>query len=321
MSKLEKSKHIRLCYNLVERSKMKELIIIGAGPAGLTAAIYASRAGVDTMIIEKGAPGGKVFVTHKVENYPGFESISGRELASQMHKHALKFGAEYKYGDVISVEDKGDYKLVKTNIEEYKAKNVIIATGTENRKLNIKGEEEFSGRGVSYCAICDGNFFKDLDVAVIGGGNSALEESLYLADLCRTVTIIHRRDTFRAENYIAEKIKMKDNIKLELDSVVEEIQGVDKVEGVKVHNIKTNEDKELKVNGVFIYVGLIPMLDNFKSLDIYDERGKIILNENLETKIKGIYVCGDVREKDLRQIATAVSDGSLAAQNIVNNLK
>ncbi|MFV0424022.1 MAG: NAD(P)/FAD-dependent oxidoreductase, partial [Bacilli bacterium] len=200
---------------------MKELIVIGAGPAGLTAALYASRAGVDTMIIEKGAPGGKVFVTHKVENYPGFESITGRELAQNMHKHALKFGAEYQYGEVLSVEDHGEYKLVKTNIDEYQAKNVILATGTENRKLNVKGEEEFAGKGVSYCAICDGNFFKDLEVAVIGGGNSALEEALYLADLCKKVTIVHRRNIFRAENYIVEKVKARDNIVFELDSVTD----------------------------------------------------------------------------------------------------
>ena len=300
---------------------MYDLIIVGAGPAGLTAAVYASRAGLKTLILEKGAPGGKVFVTHLVENYPGFESISGRELAGNMHKHALKFGAEYVYGDVLKIEDLGETKEVTTNMGKYTSKTVIIATGTENRKLDIKGEDEFTGRGVSYCAICDGNFFKGKDVVCVGGGNSALEEALYLADVCKSVTIIHRRDEFRAENYIVENVKKHPNIKLALDSVVEEIIGEDKVSSVKLKNVKTKEVTTLDTEGVFIYVGLISLTSNFNTLPILDKTGAVLTNEHMETSIKGIYSAGDVKSKELRQIATAISDGAIAAQSIINSLK
>ena len=300
---------------------MYDLIIVGAGPAGLTAAVYASRAGLKTLILEKGAPGGKVFVTHLVENYPGFESISGRELAGNMHKHALKFGAEYVYGDVLKIEDLGETKEVTTNMGKYTSKTVIIATGTENRKLGIKGEDEFTGRGVSYCAICDGNFFKGKDVVCVGGGNSALEEALYLADVCKSVTIIHRRDEFRAENYIVENVKKHPNIKLALDSVVEEIIGEDKVSSVKLKNVKTKEVTILDTEGVFIYVGLISLTSNFNTLPILDKTGAVLTNEHMETSIKGIYSAGDVKSKELRQIATAISDGAIAAQSIINSLK
>ena len=300
---------------------MYDLIIVGAGPAGLTAAVYASRAGLKTLILEKGAPGGKVFVTHLVENYPGFESISGRELAGNMHKHALKFGAEYVYGDVLKIEDLGETKEATTNMGKYTSKTVIIATGTENRKLDIKGEDEFTGRGVSYCAICDGNFFKGKDVVCVGGGNSALEEALYLADVCKSVTIIHRRDEFRAENYIVENVKKHPNIKLALDSVVEEIIGEDKVSSVKLKNVKTKEVTILDTEGVFIYVGLISLTSNFNTLPILDKTGAVLTNEHMETSIKGIYSAGDVKSKELRQIATAISDGAIAAQSIINSLK
>ncbi len=300
---------------------MLDLIIIGAGPAGLTAAIYASRAGLDTVIIERGAPGGKMFVTHEIENYPGFENITGRELSQTMHKHALKFGAKYEYGDVKEIIDLGETKKVITNMNEYEAKKVIIATGTENRKLGAPGEEELQGAGISYCAVCDGNFFRDRDVAVVGGGNSALEEALYLADICTSVTIIHRRQEFRAEEYIVNKVKNKQNIKFILDANVKSFNGEGKLESVTTVNKNTNEETVTEVAGAFVYVGLIPITSPFNDLGIVDERGNIKVDERLESKIKGIFVAGDVREKDLRQIATATNDGAICAQNIINDLK
>ncbi|WOO87377.1 thioredoxin-disulfide reductase [Mollicutes bacterium LVI A0039] len=300
---------------------MQDLIIIGAGPAGLTAAIYASRAGLDTMIIERGAPGGKMFVTHEIENYPGFENISGRELSQTMHKHALKFGAKYEYGDVKEIVDLGETKKVITNMNEYEAKKVIIATGTENRKLGAPGEDKLQGAGISYCAVCDGNFFRDRDVAVIGGGNSALEEALYLADICSSVTIVHRRQEFRAEDYIVNKVKQHEKIKFVLDSNVKSFDGEDTLQSVTVVNKLTNEETVIPVAGAFVYVGLIPITSPFTDLGIVDERGNIQVDERLESKIKGVFVAGDVREKDLRQIATATNDGAICAQNIINDLK
>ncbi len=299
---------------------MYDLIIVGAGPAGLTAALYASRAGVNTLIIERGAPGGKVFTTHLVENYTGTGKIGGRELASNMHKQAIEYGATYEYGDVENIIKENDIFKVKTNVNEYECKKVILATGTENRKLGALGEEEFLGRGVSYCAICDGNFFKEQDVAVVGGGNSALEEALYLADICNSVTIIHRRDEFRAENYIVNKVKEKSNIKFELNSQVKEIKGDQKVEAIILEN-KNQEVKEINVSGVFIYVGLIPLTVKFKNFDIFNEYDNVIVNSKMETSVKGLYSAGDINIKDLRQIATAVSDGAIAAQSVIEDLK
>ncbi len=300
---------------------MYDVTIVGAGPAGLTAAVYASRAGLKTLILEKGAPGGKVFVTHLVENYPGFESITGRDLSQHMHKHALKFGAEYKYGDVTAIEPMETGHRIITNMEEIETKTVILATGTENRKLAVKGEEEFTGRGVSYCAVCDGNFFRDQDVTVIGGGNSALEEALYLADICKSVTIVHRRQEFRAEPYIVENVKKRENIHFELDAVCKEIKGEDVVNSVIIEDVNTRERKELPTTGVFIYVGLIAMTSNFDKLDILDENKNITVDKDMRTKIPGIYAAGDVTPKHLRQIATAVNDGAIAAQSVINDLK
>ncbi len=299
---------------------MYDLIIVGAGPAGLTAALYASRAGVETLIIERGAPGGKVFTTHLVENYTGTGKVGGRELASNMHKQALEYGATYEYGDVENIVKENDIFKVKTNVNEYESKTVILATGTENRKLGAKGEEEFLGKGVSYCAICDGNFFKGQDVAVIGGGNSALEEALYLADICNSVTIIHRRDEFRAESYIVDKVKERENINFELNSQVQEIKGNDKVESILLEN-KSKEQKSLSVAGVFIYVGLIPLTVKFKNFDIFNDYDNVIVDPKMETSVKGLYSAGDINIKNLRQIATAVSDGAIAAQSVIENLK
>lgn len=299
---------------------MNDLIIVGAGPAGLTAALYATRAGVKTLILERGAPGGKVFTTHKVENYPGFESISGRELSQIFHKQSLLFGAQYEYGDVTDIKKENDKFKVTTNINEYEAKKVIIATGTENKLLGAKGEEEYTGKGVSYCAVCDGNFFKDQDVVVVGGGNSALEESLYLADICKTVTIIHRRQELRAEEYIVQKVKEKENINFKFDSEVVEFRGEPTLSEVEIKT-KNKENEIIKAKGAFIYVGLKPMTQKFQNFDIFTDNKNIIVNKNMETNISGLYSAGDVTDKKLRQIATAINDGAIAAQSVIDSLK
>lgn len=296
---------------------MYDLIIIGSGPAGQTAALYASRAGLKVLIIEKGAPGGKVFLTHKVENYPGYKSISGRELANLMQEHAVNFGAECIYGDVLEIKEN---KTVVTNMGTYEGRAVLIATGTENTKLEVDGEVRLNGKGVSYCAVCDGNFFKGKDVAVIGGGNSALEESIYLAGICNSVTLIHRRDEFKAESFIVKKFLEIENIHLELNSRALDFVGENKLETINVENIITGETKELHVDGVFIYVGLHAQVSQFANVIELDEHKSIIVNEHMETSVEGIYAAGDCTRKPLRQIATAVNDGAVAAQAIINYL-
>ena len=299
-----------------------DLIIIGAGPAGLTSALYASRAGVNVMVLEKGAAGGKVFLTDEVENYPGFGKIKGRELAALMKENSLTFGAKYQYGDVekIKENENGTY-IVETNMGNYETKSIIAATGMINRKIGIKGESELEGKGVSYCAICDGNFFKGKDVVVVGGGNSALEEALYLADICNTVTIVHRRDEFRAEQYIVDHVLNKENIKFEYDSIPLTIDGEEVVTGITIENIKTKEVKILKTNAVFIYIGFIPLTNIFAELGILDEHKNIEVDKNMRTNKKFIYGAGDVIDKQLRQITTAVNDGSIAAQSAIGDLK
>ncbi len=301
---------------------MFDVTIIGAGPAGLTSALYTSRAGLDTLVLEKAAPGGKVFLTDEVENYPGFKKIKGRELANQMKESSLAFGANYQYGDVEEVTelDNGNY-LVKTNMDEYETRSVIVATGMVNKELGIPGEVEFQGRGVSYCAICDGNFFKEQDVAVIGGGNSALEEALYLADICKSVTLIHRRDEFRAEQYIVDKVLKKENINIIYDTVGVEVKGEEVVNGLVVENVKTKEQQTLDIKAVFIYIGFIPMTGYFDNLNITDENHNIKVDLNMRTDKPRIYGAGDVINKELRQITTAVNDGSIAAQSAINDLK
>ena len=300
---------------------MYDVIIIGAGPAGLTAALYASRAKLNVLVLEKAAPGGKVFTTDEVENYPGIEKIKGRELALKLKETCLQFGAKYEYGDVVEVNDEEDKVHVKTNMGEYYAKKIIIATGMVNRKLNIPGEDEYYGKGVSYCAICDGNFFKGKEVVIVGGGNSALEESLYLAEICSKVTLIHRRDTFRAEKYIVDNVVAKDNIEIVYNSVIDKIKGEEIVEEIDIRNTKTNEIKTIKTSAVFIYVGFMPQTEFLNNLDILDNNNCIDVDKNMQTKYKNIYAAGDVINKELRQIITAQNDGAIAAQHIIKSLE
>lgn len=289
-----------------------DVVIIGGGPAGLTAGIYTRRAMLNTVLIEKMGIGGQIIVTDLVENFPGFLEISGADLAMKFEEHARKFGLETKsMAEVSGIEDKGQTKTVKTTEGDLEAKAVIIATGTTPRKLGAKGELGFIGKGVSYCATCDGFFFRDKVVVVVGGGDSAITEAIFLTKMAKKVYVVHRRDKLRAEKINQEHAFANPKISFVWDSVVEEIAGKNVVEKVIVRNVKTNATLELKTDGVFIYVGLIPntAFANVKK----DEWGFIIANDKMETSVRGIFAAGDCRVTPLRQIATAVGDGAIAA--------
>nr|WP_080948229.1 thioredoxin-disulfide reductase [Lactobacillus helveticus] len=302
--------------NEVITMKEYDLVVIGAGPGGMTAAMYGARANLKVAMIDRGVYGGQMNNTAEVENYPGFPSIMGPDLGEKMYKSATKQGVEFVYGDVQKIELDGQKRIVKMDPEDITAKAVIIATGSTNRKLGIPGEEEYSGRGVSYCAVCDGAFFKDENVAVVGGGNSAISEGLYLANLAKDVDVIHRRDQLRAERVLQTRAFKNPKMEFTWDSVPVEIVGDEnKVTGVKVHNKKTDEDKVIDASGVFIYIGNVPNSEPFKELKITDDQGWIITNDQMETTVPGIYAVGDVRQKKLRQIVTAVGDGGIAGQN------
>lgn len=289
-----------------------DVLVIGAGPGGLTAALYASRANLSTIILDKGAPGGEVLNTSEVENYPGFSLISGPELAEHMFNSATRFGARYEYGDVTHIEPGQGSHQVHTSQTIYEAKAVIIATGAHHRHLNVPGEEELAGQGVSYCAVCDGFFFKDRELFVVGGGDSAVEEGTYLTQFAKKVTIVHRRDELRAQQVLQNRAFNNDKVEFIWDSTVESINGENQVESVTIKNVKTGETYEKPTDGVFIYIGILPNSDLVKDLGVTDEEGWIITDNKMSTKIPGIYAVGDVRQTPLRQISTAVGDGSLA---------
>lgn len=296
--------------------RIYDVIIIGAGPAGMTAAVYASRADLDTLMIERGIPGGQMANTEDVENYPGYESILGPDLSNKMFEHAKKFGAEYAYGDITSIIDGHRYKTVKAGDKEYKTKTIIIATGAKYKKLGIPGEEELAGRGVSYCAVCDGAFFKDKELIVIGGGDSAVEEGVYLTRYAKKVTIVHRRDELRAQKILQERAFKNEKVDFIWDTIVTDINEKDgKVGSVTLKNVHTDQVTEKTADGVFIYIGLEPLSAPFESLGITNDEGNIPTNDQMETDIPGIFAVGDIREKTLRQIVTATGDGSIAGQN------
>ncbi|CAI2639648.1 Thioredoxin reductase [Apilactobacillus apinorum] len=293
-----------------------DVIVIGAGPGGMTAALYASRANLSVLMIDRGIYGGQMNNTAEIENYPGFKSILGPDLAKNMYESSTNFGAKYEYGTVESIEDKGTSKIVNTDQGSYETSSVIIGTGSQYRKLGVPGEDEYGGRGVSYCAVCDGAFFKNREVVVVGGGDSAISEALYLAGLASKVTVIHRRDQLRAQKVIQDRAFANDKIEFIWDTNVTEVIGDDmKVTGVKTVNNKTNEESVVDASGVFIYVGNNPMTEAFANLNITDEKGWIKTNERMETAIDGVFAIGDVRQKELRQVTTAVGDGGIAGQN------
>lgn len=292
----------------------KDIIIIGAGPAGLTAAIYALRAGKSVLLLEAKAYGGQIVNTPDIENYPGLKHVSGFEYATTLYEQASAFGAELKYESAVSIEDKGDTKIVSTDSgEKYECSAVIIATGAKNRHIGIEKEEELTGRGVSYCATCDGAFFRGKDVAVYGGGNTALSDALFLSNYCRTVYIIHRRDRFRGSDADVLKVKAKENIRFVLDSVVESLKGDNVLSAVTVKNVKTGELKDIEVNGLFVAIGQEPDNKAFENVAELDEKGYILSPESCRTKTKGIYTAGDCRVKEVRQLTTAAADGAVAA--------
>lgn len=296
--------------------KIYDVIIAGAGPAGLTAAVYASRANLSTLMIERGVPGGQMANTEDVENYPGFDHILGPELSTKMFEHAQKFGAKYEYGDVQEIRDGEAFKTVVAGDKEYKARAVIIATGAEYKKLGVPGEEELAGRGVSYCAVCDGAFFKDKELVVVGGGDSAVEEGVYLTRFASKVTIIHRRDELRAQKILQQRAFDNEKVEFIWSHTVKEIIEKDgKVGGVLLVNKKTGEEREFETNGAFIYIGMLPLNNAFKHLGITNDEGYVVTNERMETDIPGIFAAGDIRDKSLRQIVTATGDGSIAAES------
>ena len=296
---------------------MYDIIIIGGGPAGLTAGLYAGRSKLKTLIIEKAVAGGQISGTAFVENYPGsIDEATGMGLSERMLEQAEEF-CDIKYEDVKEVELEDKVKKIKTDGGEYEAKVVIISSGATHRKLDVPGEKELANRGVSYCATCDGPFYTGLDIYVVGGGDSALEEATYLTKFGKSVTIIHRRDEFRASGVVVDKIKENPKIKLELDAVVKEIKGDKEAESLIVENTKTGEIKELKSDdnspiGVFIFIGYIPQTEIFEG-KIEMNHGYILTDEDMKTNIEGVFAVGDTREKKVRQMVTAAGDGCIAA--------
>ena len=295
-------------------SDIYDLAILGGGPAGITAAIYASRARLNTIWIDKNfAPGGQITATYEVDNYPGMPGISGMDLGEAFGEHARKLGLEPKREKILSLENiSGEIKTIRTKKNEYQAKTVILAFGAEHRKLDIPGEDDLGVLGVSYCATCDGAFYKDRTAVVVGGGNVAAEDAVFLSGLCKKVYLIHRRDQLRADKAIQERVFACENIEMIWDSVPLEILGQDEVKGIRIRNVKTEEERTLDTDGVFIAVGIVPNTALVKDTLELDEGGYIRANEEGITSVPGIFAAGDIRTKALRQVVTAVSDGANA---------
>lgn len=310
-------------YQMSERSgqEMKDVIIVGSGPAGLAAAIYAKRAGLDMLVVEKNyTSGGQVLTTYEVDNYPALPGINGFDLGMKMREHADGLGAEFVEAEVTEVVSEGAVKRVVTDNGTYEAAAVILAMGAHHAKLEVPGEEELSGMGVSYCATCDGAFFKDKDVAVVGGGDVAVEDAIFLARTSRKVYLIHRRDSLRAAKSLQEKLTVLPNVEMIWDSVVERILGTGQTEGLVLRNVKSGEEKELAVQGVFVAVGIRPNSGDICKEAAKDEKGYYIAGEDCATSVPGIFAAGDIRTKQLRQIVTATADGANAVAGVQNYL-
>ena len=299
---------------------MLDCLIIGAGPAGLTAAIYLRRNDLDVLVLEKGVPGGAVVNTASVQNYPGYEDIDGPNLASNMYSQALALKAKVKREEAQEINKVDDYFVIKTNKNTYEARNVILALGLTHKKLGLLKEEKFTSRGISWCAICDGYLYKDKEVAVVGGGNSSLEESLYLANICSKVHLIHRRDEFRADSSIVEKVKLNTKIEMHLNSRVVDILGDNEFEGLVLENKEGNKS-ELKCSALFEFIGYEPKTAFLSNLDICNEYGFIIVDKEFMTKHEGLYAVGDCIDKKVRQIATAVGDAAYASTVISTKVR
>lgn len=307
-------------------TKKYDFLIIGAGPAGMTAAIYASRAGLKTAMIESGAPGGKLLKTNEISNWPGITSEPGSQLAMDMFQHSTSFGAVYEYGKVVEIKaDSLDPTSEKQVLCEdgtiFQAPAVLVATGTRERLMNIPGEAQNIGRGISYCAVCDGAFFRDQEVAVIGGGNAALEEAVYLTNFASKVSILMRREVFRADQIAIDAAKANPKIEIIQNVIPTEILDDGKhVNGLKIMDVKTKEEQTLSVSGIFPYIGADPVTGFLKSLDVLDQQGYMVVNSSMETKVPLLYGAGDVCQKGLRQVVTAVNDGAIAAQDAFHKL-
>jgi thioredoxin reductase (NADPH) len=294
-----------------------DLVIVGAGPAGLSAAIYAQRARLNTVVLEQNYMcGGQVINTYEVDNYPGFPGISGFDLSEKFKEHADKLEATIIEAQVTGVELEENYKVIHTEDETYRTKALLIASGCHHKKLGVAGEEELAGMGVSYCATCDGSFFRNRTTCVVGGGDVAVEDAIFLARLCKKVYLIHRRDELRAAKSLQEVVKSLPNVEIVWDSIVETINGKEQVSSILVENVKTKEKKELEVDGVFVAVGIEPEVKAFDGLVAQDDAGYLIAGEDGKTSVDGIFVAGDVRTKPLRQIVTATADGANAITSV-----
>lgn len=299
---------------------MYDIVIVGAGPAGLTSAIYGRRSNKKVLVLEAKSYGGQIINTLDIENYPVERHISGYDFATKLYNQVIDLGAEVKFEKVIDINNNNDYKEVITSNNSYQTKTIILATGADNRKLGLENEDELLGKGISYCATCDGAFYKNKTVAVVGGGNTALEEALYLSDIASTVYLIHRRDEFRGEDRSVNELKEKNNIKFIYNSNVTKINGKERLESIEVTD-NDNSKQLINVDGLFIAVGRIPENQNFAKLIELDERGYVKASEDCHTNIPGIYVAGDNRVKDLRQLVTATSDGAVAAFEAIKYMR
>lgn len=300
---------------------MYDIIVAGGGPAGLNAALYAGRAGLSCLLLEKMFSGGQMTLTSELDNYLGFkDGVSAIDLAMDMEAHAKKFGAEIRREEILSMDITGEVKKVKTKKGEYEAKAIILSMGASASELGVPGESEMRGNGVSYCATCDGAFYKDKVTCVVGGGDTALEDALFLARLCSKVYLIHRRDAFRGAKILQDKVLAHEKIEFIPSTVVEKINTSSSVSDVTVRNVITNETKNINVSGVFIAVGTKPNSALVSDLNITDERGYIITNEAMETEISGVFAAGDIRKKPLRQVITAAADGAVAINSAMSYL-
>lgn len=298
---------------------MKDIIVIGAGPAGLTAAIYGVRAGMSVLVFEAASYGGQIIKTNRIDNYPANPHISGFDFATNLYNQALELGVEVKFEKVIDASIEGDVKKVITNNGEYEAKTIIVATGSSNKKLGLSNEKDFVGKGLSYCATCDGMFFKNKDVMVNGGGDAALEDALYLSDICNKVYLVYRRNEFEGNDSLVSKVKEKENIEILMNSSISSLNGDSILESV---DVETNgENKNIKVNGIFVALGQVPETNNIIKKLTTDKIGYVVSGENTHTEIEGVFVAGDIRAKRLRQLVTAVSDGANAAIEAIEYIR
>lgn len=301
--------------------KQYDVAIIGGGPAGYSAALYCARAGFSTAVIEQLAPGGQMSTTSEIDNYPGFDdTIDGFDLAERMQRGAERFGAVTEFADVTSVQLTGETKLLKTSEGDFEARAVILATGAAPRELGVAHEKELRGRGVAYCATCDGRMYKDKTVVVVGGGNTAAADAIFLAKLCKKVYLIHRRDSLRATKLYLDALQKMENVELVWNSKVKEFLYDAKVQGVTVENVQTGETRRIEAEGVFVAVGRVPNTAMFRDQLELDESGYIVADESTRTSLPGVYAIGDVRTKELRQIVTAAADGAVASHYIESYL-